>query len=238
MKHSQVPAKRSSCEDIDQFLRQLDAVTNQSAPHHRGRLLFALDATASRQPTWDRACQLQGDMFVHTRGLGALDIQICFYRGYDQFKVSPWYNNPADLVRAMSRVSCLGGHTQIRRVLSHALREHKRQPISALVFIGDCLEEPLDDLCHIAGQLGLVSVPLFIFQEGRDAAASNGFKQLARLSNGAHCQFDSHGAQVLGELLNAVAVYATGGRKALQSFGATGSAAVKKLCHKLENPNA
>ncbi len=238
MKHNKVPAKTSSSEDVDQFLRQLDAVTQQSSERHRGRLLFALDATASRQPTWDRACQLQGDMFVKTRGIGALDVQICFYRGYDQFRVSPWYNNPADLVRAMSSVSCLGGHTQISRVLSHALREHKKHPVAAVVFIGDCLEEPLDDLCHLAGQLGLVSVPLFIFQEGRDALASNGFKQLARLSRGAHCQFDNHGAEVLGELLNAVAVFATGGQKALRSFGETSSAAVKKLCHKLENPSA
>src|SRR3546814_9870581 len=36
----------------------------------RGRLIFAMDATASREPTWDRACRLQGEMFKETAALG------------------------------------------------------------------------------------------------------------------------------------------------------------------------
>ena len=44
----------------------------------RGRLIFALDATASREPTWDRACRIQGEMFEATAALGGLDIQLVF----------------------------------------------------------------------------------------------------------------------------------------------------------------
>lgn len=230
MPDNKVPIKTSSAE-IDQFLTtvsQIPAVSTNS----KGRLLFAMDATASRQPTWDRACQLQGDMFTQTRGLGGLDVQLCFYRGYEEFRVSPWHNNAERLLKAMLTVSCLGGHTQIQRVLQHAIDEHKRTKVQALVFVGDCIEESIDELCQLAGELGLLGVPVFLFQEGNDINALRGFKQMARLSRGAHCHFDTDSSQQLGELLNAVAVYASGGVKALKNLGDC-SEAVKRLSNQL-----
>ncbi len=223
----------SSRQEVDQFLHQVASAPSPRSGQGRGRLIFAMDATASRQPTWDRACQLQGDMFTQTRGLGTLDIQLCFYRGYDEFRVSPWHHRADTLLRAMSTVTCLGGATQIERVLRHALREHARNPVQALVFVGDCMEEELDALCQLAGKLGLLGVPLFLFQDGTDTLARNAFRQLARLSGGASCSFDSTSPDQLGELLNAVAVYATGGRLALESFSRRGGAAIKQLVHQL-----
>ena len=43
-----------------------------------GRLLFAMDATASREPSWDQACHLQAEMFGATDGLGGLEVQLVF----------------------------------------------------------------------------------------------------------------------------------------------------------------
>ncbi|MCW8885716.1 MAG: VWA domain-containing protein [Motiliproteus sp.] len=231
MTHSKPPAKQSNSGDIDRFLADVKQ-TPSLYRTGRGRLLFAMDATASRQPTWDRACQLQGDMFSQTRGLGGLDVQLCFYRGYDEFRISPWHDNADRLLKAMLTVSCLGGHTQIRRVLNHAIAEHQRQAIHALVLVGDCIEEPIDDLCQLAGELGLLGVPVFLFQEGNDINALRGFKQIARLSHGAHCHFDINSPHQLGELLNAVAVYASGGSPALEKM-ASQSEAVKRLSHQL-----
>lgn len=210
------PPSNLTTTSVDQFLQQL--VTTPSPQTQSGRLIFALDATASRQPTWDRASQLQGDMFTQTRALGTLSVQLCFYRGYREFRTSPWHHSAAALLQAAQTVRCAGGQTQITRLLRHALAEHRRNPINALVFIGDALEEELDPLCELAGQLGLLGVPLFLFQEGHDPLVAAGFAQLARLSGGAHCQFDHHSAARLGELLNAVAVYATGGKLALQQL--------------------
>lgn len=209
MSAKKTPAVR---HQVDEFLQQ---VAKTPASHQRGRLIFAMDATASRQPTWDQACQLQGDMFLKTRGLGDLSVQIAFFRGYGEFRISPWHSEPAQLVKTMQSVHCLGGHTQIRKVLTHAYDEHRRQPIQALVYIGDCVEEPVDALSQQAGKLGIMGVPLFIFQEGRDPNANFVFQQLARLSGGAHCQLDQGAASMLGDLLNAVAVFATGGHQAL-----------------------
>ncbi len=232
MPDNKTPVKPAGSREVDRFLDAVSRAPTISSGG-RGRLIFAMDATASRQPTWDRACQLQGDMFTRTRGLGGLDVQLCFYRGYDEFRVSPWHHQADRLLKAMLTVSCLGGHTQIRRVLRHAIDEHGRKPVHALVFVGDCIEESIDDLCQLAGELGLLGVPVFLFQEGNDLTALRGFKQLARLSGGAHCHFDIDSPDQLGELLSAVAVYASGGFKALSHYAGE-SAVVRRLSHQLE----
>ena len=83
--------------------------------------------------------------------------------------------------------------------------------MQALVFVGDAMEEEIDDLCAAAGELGLLGVPVFMFQEGGDAIAENAYREIARLSHGAYCRFDTGAAHELGELLRAVAAYAAGG---------------------------
>ena len=204
--------------DITEFLNK---VKNTPAPHTgsgKGRLLFALDATASRQPTWDHACHIQREMFDEAAKVGSLSLQIAFFRGFGEFKATPWSDNSKSLTGPMSRVSCLGGHTQIERVLNHALKQHAAKPVNAVVYVGDCMEEDVDTLCHLAGKMGLQKIPLFVFQEGRDPLAENAFRQMARLSGGAYHHFDGSSAHMLKALLNAVAVYAAGGRKALLNY--------------------
>lgn len=208
----------SSRRQIDQFLEKVAKTQVTKTTDERGRLIFAMDATASRQPSWDRACQIQGDMFVETDKLGGLEIQLCFYRGYGEFNFSPWYTNAGDLLKRMSGVFCLGGLTQIFKVLKHTVKETKKNKVHALVFVGDCVEEDVDGLSHIAGQLGVLHVPVFLFHEGNDPQASHAFSQIARLSGGACCPFDANSASQLKELLSAVAVYAAGGRRALQNY--------------------
>jgi hypothetical protein len=215
------PIKRSKAPaaGVDTFLKRLAATPSAMPPGAKGRLLFAMDATASREPTWDHACQIQGEMFSETAALGGLQVKMAFFRGFGEFRASGWIGNSAELVRNMTGVHCLGGHTQIHRVLEHALAETKKKPISAVVFVGDAMEEKADDLCALAGELGVRKVPVFVFQEGRDPLARSTFQQLAKLSGGAFCQFDSSSAQQLRDLLSAVAVYAAGGRRALVDFG-------------------
>ena len=208
----------SSRKQIDNFLKQAARTPVLKATDERGRLIFAMDATASRQPTWDRACKIQGDMFLETESLGGLEVQLCFYRGYGEFNSSPWFSNTDDLLNRMTGVFCLGGLTQIFKVLKHTIKETKKKKVHALVFVGDCMEENVDALSHLAGQLGVLNVPIFIFHEGNDAAASKAFAQIAHMSGGACCPFDANSASQLKELLSAVAVYAAGGRRALEDY--------------------
>ncbi|MDG4560497.1 MAG: VWA domain-containing protein [Candidatus Competibacter sp.] len=221
----------SSDSEVVQFLQKAARTPVAATPS--GRLIFALDATASRQPTWDRACQLQGDMFAATADIGGLAVQLVWYRGYGEFQVEPWLSQAADLQRRMTAVQCRGGLTQIGRVLEHATRETRLHRINALVLVGDCLEEAVDPLCQQAGQLGLLGVPAFVFQEGDDPDATLGFREIARLTRGAYCTFDKGSARQLRELLTAVAVYATGGRPALEEFGRRHGGLARQLTRQL-----
>jgi len=213
----QLSRTRGSSE-VDAFLERVAMTPAGGAGGGRGRLIFAMDATASRAPTWDTACHIQGRMFEETDALGGLEVQLVFYRGFRECKSSPWLSDSNALLKRMARVYCIGGHTQIGRVLRHALKETKQRQVNALVFVGDCMEEDVDNLCHYAGELGLLGVPVFLFHEGPDPIAAEAFKQIARLSNGAYCRFDMGSADQLRALLGAVAVFAAGGRRALEDL--------------------
>ena len=223
----------SSTAEVDTFLARLNAVAPVTS-EGRGRLIFAMDATMSRQPTWDLALSLQADMFRAVKEVGGLDVQLVYFRGLDETRSSKWVSDPEALARLMTGVSCRGGHTQIRKVLSHARRERERTKINAVVYVGDCMEEDIDELSQRAGTLGLMGVPMFLFQEGREAKAELAFKEIARLTHGAYSHFDAGSARQLRDLLAAVAVYATGGRKALRDYeAATDSAAAVRLLEQL-----
>jgi len=220
--------------DVAAFLRKVETMPAvRAGSGRRGRLLFAIDATASRQPTWDQACYLTGHMFDATRSLGGLSMSLCYYRGYGEFAATPWLSDTDELTRRMSGVTCLGGQTQIARVLRHAARETRQERVNALVFIGDAVEEDVDALAHLAGELGMLGCPGFFFHEGSDALAARTFRELARLSGGAYAPFNLSSAEMLRELLTAVAVYAAGGREALARLPPSRSGAAALLTHQL-----
>jgi hypothetical protein len=179
----------------------------------RGRIVLAVDATASRQPTWDLAAQLTSEMFA-ARAAGGLDVQVVYYRG-DECVASRWLSDLQALSAVMRRVQCVAGLTQIGRVLTHTRKEHAREKVSALVLISDACEEPKHALFGQARELG--NVPVFLFQEGNDEHVADIYAEIARITGGASCQFDAGAAQRLADLLKAVAAYATGGVKALST---------------------
>ena len=206
-------ARSSAAADIAAFVAQARAMS----PHRagaKGRLVFALDATMSRQPTWDMACALQADMFREAASLGSLDIRLVYYRGLNECRATGWISDSAQLARLMSKIDCQGGNTQIGKVLSEARREAVASAVRAVVFVGDAMEEAVDDLCAKAGELGLLKVPVFMFQEGHDTVAEQAFREIARLTGGAWCRFNPPAAPQFRELLRAVAAYAAGGREA------------------------
>jgi hypothetical protein len=221
-------AKTSTSEDIAAFVAKAREMSPH-APGAKGRLIFALDATMSRQPTWDMACTLQADMFREAATLGSLDIRLVYYRGFNECRATGWISDSNKLASLMSRIDCRGGDTQIGRVLSEARREAAASGVRAVVFVGDAMEEKVDELCAKAGELGMLKVPLFLFQEGHDATAEQAFREIARLTGGAWCRFDPGAAAQLRELLRAAAAYAAGGREALLRLAKTASGAAKLI---------
>src|SRR3954467_5887024 len=181
-------AQPSAPDDIAAFVAKARAMSPH-APGAKGRLVFALDATMSRQPTWDMACTLQADMFREAAAIGSLDIRLVYYRGLNECRASTWISDTAHLAKLMSGIACQGGNTQIGKVLAEARREAIASGVRAVVFVGDAMEEPIDQLCAKAGELGLLKVPVFMFQEGQDDVAEQAFREIARLTGGAWCRF-------------------------------------------------
>lgn len=205
---------RSKPGEIDRFLgaaKQLEPLATGQA----GRLVFALDATMSRQPSWDLACSLQGQMFEVAAATGGLAVQLVHFRGLAECRASGWVGEPRRLTGLMNAIDCRGGQTQIARVLAHIRDEGRKVPIRAFVYVGDAMEEEVDRLCALAGELGLRGVRGFLFQEGFDPAAGAAFAEIARLTGGAHARFDVNAPNSLLELLRGAAAYASGGREAL-----------------------
>lgn len=224
-------AAPSAAADVAAFLQKAREIPPD--PGRGGRLVFALDATMSRQPTWDQACHIQAEMFREAGKIAGLEIKLVYFRGFGECRASRWFKNGNELADVMGRISCQGGRTQISKVLTAALNAADEDKIAALVYVGDCMEEDVDALCDKAGQLGMLGVPVFLFQEGRDSIAERAFREIARLTNGAFCHFDAGSAQQLADLLKAVAVFASGGRQALQELESQGGRGARLLLSQL-----
>jgi len=221
-------------KQVQDFLDKIARTPAIRRPDEVGRLIFAMDATASREPTWDRASQIQGEMFAETAALGGLQIQLAYYRGFGEFEATAWYGESKPLLERMTSVMCRAGRTQIAKVLKHARKEAQARRVNALVFVGDCMEEDIDALGQLAGELGLLGVPCFMFHEGGEPIARRAFEQIASLSGGACCRFDANSPQQLRDLLKAVAVFAAGGRKALADYSRKRGGVVKQLTHQVK----
>ena len=176
-----------------------------------GSLVFALDATMSRQPTWDVACSLQSDMFSVASHHGGLATQLVYFRGTAECRASRWTRDAADMVRWMERFDCRAGRTQLGRILQHVKNEAKQTKINAVVYVGDNLEENPDAIVGLAGDIGMKRIPVFVFQEGTDPLARTIFQDIARLTCGAYGQFDSHSKDKLATYLKGIAAFAAGG---------------------------
>jgi hypothetical protein len=211
------PTATAGADAVAAFLDRARALRAAEGGTAGGRLIFALDATMSRQPTWDLATQLQGEMFDAAAAAGGLSVQLVYFRGRDETKASRWTREAARLEAMMRRIRCEGGLTQIARVLGHAAAEARAQPVAALVLVGDSMEEHLPALMQKAGELRLLGVKVFAFHEGSDPVAGEAFREIARLTGGAYAPFNAGAASELRALLGAVAAYAAGGLKALEA---------------------
>jgi hypothetical protein len=212
------PAHRPVGGGVAAFLKQVATSPVPVVTGQRGRLMFAMDATASRGPSWTQAIAIQSDMFKEAATAGGLDVQLVYYRGLMELDASAWTADANRMVELMRRVHFLSGQTQIERVLNHAADETRRKKVNALVFIGDAVEEPADLIEAAAGKLGVMGVPVFVFHEGGGEPAASVFKRVAAMTRGAYASFDASSPQKLRDLLKAVAVYAAGGAKALEDL--------------------
>lgn len=227
---------QSSRGDIAAFVEQARGIAARSdtARQTISRLVFALDATMSRQPTWDLACQYQAGMFSAATAHGGLEVQLVYFRGQGECGASKWVGEAKALSQLMGRIVCRGGRTQIGKVLSHTVKAAKQGRIDALIYVGDAMEENPDDVCERAGELALLGTPVFLFHEGGESVAAATFREIARLTKGAYLPFDGGSAAALEDLLAAVASYASGGTSALKALEVSGNSKAQLLLRQLK----
>jgi hypothetical protein len=223
-------ARPSEANAIDAFLRRAEAVAVRRSA---GRLVFALDATMSRQPTWDVAQSVQARMFQAAASHGGLDVQLVYFRGYSECRASRFVSGGQGLADLMAKIACRGGSTQIGKVLRHVADEARRERLGALIYVGDAMEEQIDTLCQAAGEIALLGVKAFMFHEGRDGRAGAAFREIARLTGGAYAAFDMGAPDRLAALLAAAAAYAAGGFHGLASIAHDNDPAARLLLSQL-----
>jgi hypothetical protein len=208
---------RSASTQIDAFLNEAGQALARA---DRGRLIFALDATLSRQRTWDLAQSLQAKMFDVAADVGGLDVQLVYFRGHGECRASRFVDEGRGLAGLMAKIDVRGGTTQWAKVLTHARSESSAAKVGALVMVGDAMEENADALGALAGELALLNVKVFAFHEGDDPRARAAFQEIARITGGAYGAFDAGASARLAALLRAAAAYAAGGRAALEALAA------------------
>jgi hypothetical protein len=215
------------------FLEQA-AAHDKAAELLPGRIIMAMDATASREASWEMACRLQRHMFEAVEKIGGLQVQLCWFKGKGKFGFTNGFlSSSAALAGVMHKVQCEGGFTQIRKVLMHARKMHLDRPIKALVYVGDSMEE--DEPALVASARELTGVPCFMFHEGLpvapgeygdkplfDEAVENPYRRIAEVTGGVYARFDAGSADQLRDLLSAFARFSAGGVSALASVPGAG----------------
>jgi hypothetical protein len=203
----------SHAKQVAEFLQKQRTV--------RARIAFMIDATASREPTWDAASQLQAEMFSEAAKLGGLEMMIAYFRGADEVGASNWTSDARELQTFMGRIRCEGGYTKYARAFERVRQEHQRQAINAVIVIGDMIEErpPAPIYDAVAG----LGVPCFCFQEGDDPELRPVFEKIKKLTGGAYHAFNTGSIAQLRELLQAVARFAVGGLTALADLRTDGA---------------
>ena len=199
----------------DRMVQDFLASVEFEAPPPRKRLIFAIDATSSRRPSWDTAAQLQSQMFLEASKYGGLDVQLVYWRGFNEMRVTRFFSSAMPLVQAMSGVACQAGHTQLAKVLRHVVDEHAKAPVAAVVLVGDACEENPDQFTPILDAMRTAKIPVYGFFEGKDPTGKAAFDAITSLTGGALIPFDANSPNQLRELLGAVAAYVAGGINAL-----------------------
>ncbi len=174
------------------------------------KLLFSMDATASRQGSWDVAQQITSSMFDVIPG--GLKIALAHHSGGELGHVTAFRDDPAFFKSEIAKVRCRAGETALCEILEEATKISR---LSTLIYIGDCFEESLERAKALSEELKEKKVPCFMFIEGRDPMAQSAFNLIAEITGGAVFPFELEAVIHIKEKLDAIAAYAAGGIKML-----------------------
>jgi hypothetical protein len=180
----------------------------------RPRLVFAVDATASREPAWEAARQVT-DALVKALP-GELDVALAVHGGSRVHTFTAFTDDANTLRDRAAGVTCEAGLTRLLPILSASL---KQPAMRVVIYIGDVFEESVTQGRRIADALGAQGTKLIVLHDTADPAArryAEVFWDLAKRTGGCVLPFEASASGRLRDLLSALAVYAVGGEKLLR----------------------
>ena len=181
---------------------------------NRPRLVFAVDATASREPAWTAARQVT-DALVKALP-GELDVALAVHGGSRVHTFTAFTANPATLRDRAAGIACEAGTTRLLPILAASLRQ---QAVRVVIYVGDVFEESVVEARRLADLMGHQGTKLIVLHDTADPSARRDvevFWDFAKRTGGCVLPFDASAPGRLRDLLSAVAVYAVGGEKLLR----------------------
>jgi hypothetical protein len=177
-------------------------------------LVFAVDATASREPAWAAARQVT-DALVKALP-GALDVALAVHGGSRVHTFTAFTSDANTLRDRAAGVACQAGVTRLLPILSASL---KQPGVRVVIYVGDVFEESVIQGRRLADAMGAQGTRLIVLHDTADPAArrdADVFWDFAKRTGGCVLPFDASASGRLRDLLSAVAVYAVGGEKLLR----------------------
>jgi len=190
-------------------------------------IIFAVDATASREHFWSETIKIQDKMFSTAQKAGAnLHAQLVSYSGetFDgEIHRTPWHNDAHALSDHLRSVRCAPSQTQIEKVFRHALNECCKRDVHALILVGDSYEENVPTLVRLASQINQKGIKLFMFHDTKTTCTAEDtltvFKKIAKAAEGFYVPFNVGDLAVLGDYLKVVGALATKNKTVIDHTG-------------------
>ena len=193
--------------------RRVSLAQASAAPARLPRLVFALDATASRERAWAAARQVTDSLFGAAPG--GIEVALAVHGGGRMTAFGGFHRDVGALRDEAAGISCEPGPTRMLDIVRESLR---RPGVRAMVYIGDCFEEDESAALALAGSLRLRGTKLVVLQDESSGTTSalRVFRAMAGRTGGIVLPFDAGSLDPLRDALGAVASYVAGGRDMLR----------------------
>jgi len=199
-----------NCKSV--LSRAMDRYNKHTEKKQATKIGFLIDATGSREQTWELAQTIQAKMFQAVSGLKAVSLRLVYF-GNNRLTALGWDNNPNSVAKHMAAVRCRTGLTQIIEGLQSFIDERPDGKAAAIILIGDCFEESSSQAERAAILLKEKGIKVFSFVEGYDPTAQSVFRRISEITGGKFARFGSN--MPLSDLCEGVVLLASGGEKAL-----------------------
>ena len=194
----------------------------------RPRMVFGIDATASREHAWDTARTVTDSLF--SAAPGGIEVALAAHGGNRLSLFTGFHTDVAPLRRAAAAITCEKGMT---RLLDMAEATLQHPGVRALVYVGDCFEEDPLRAMVLADRMRLRGIRLVVLHDLSSAAREDAhfFAVMAARTGGLVLPFDAASLDALRDVLASLAAYVAGGTALLRARSTASPASKLLLAH-------